>query len=325
MLVRMIHRVIVALAVIAALVDGAPARAGARAWTFATPAPKVDASLKVHTQLVSELTTIRPGEPFWVALHQRIAPGWHTYWRNPGDSGEPVTLAWSAPPGFVTDDIAWPAFTVFGTPGVSAAWGWRVEGHHLSLNFTLVPGRPVAVTPAFIGANPAAVRSGPRAGLRPLEQEQDLGLALARGVDPALRSRLVLGGDSLGDIVSGPGRRDLFTAPPAGVALAAMSGEQRALAVRLVETYARNVRAEIADHELERMRDAGVEKLHFAWAGPIDPARPHYYRIHGPTLLIEYDNSQNSANHIHSVLHDPVNDFGADLLRAHYERGHHHV
>jgi hypothetical protein len=217
------------------------------------------------------------------------------------------------------------AFTVFGSPGASAPWGWRVEGHHLSLNFTLVPGRPVAVTPAFMGANPATVRSGARAGLRTLEQEQELGLALARGIDAVLRARFVIAAESLGDVVSGPGRRDLFTTPPAGVPLAALGGDQRALAVRLVETYARNMRAEIAALEIKRMRDAAVEKLHVAWAGPIDPARPHYYRIHGPTLLIEYDNTQNSANHIHSVWHDPVNDFGADLLRAHYEHGHRHA
>jgi hypothetical protein len=217
------------------------------------------------------------------------------------------------------------AFTIFGTPGASAPWGWRLEGHHLSLNFTLVPGRPVVVTPAFMGANPATVRTGPRAGLRTLEHEQDLGLALARGVDPALRGRLVISATSLGDVVSGPGRRDLFDKSPAGVALSVLSGDQRALAVRLVETYARDMRTEMADEELRRMRAAGLEQIHFAWAGPIDPARPHYYRIHGPTLLIEYDNTQNDANHIHSVWHDPVNDFGADLLRAHYARGHHHA
>ena len=214
------------------------------------------------------------------------------------------------------------AFSIFGAPGPGAPWGWRLEGHHLSLNFTLVPGRPVIVTPAFMGANPATVRSGARAGQRTLEQEQDLGLALARAVDPSLRARLLIGSSSLGDIVTGPGRRELFATAPAGVALAALNGDQRTLAVRLVETYARNMRPEIADDELRRMRAAGLETLHFAWAGAIDPARPHYYRLHGPTLLIEYDNTQNDANHIHSVWHDPVNDFGADLLRAHYQSGH---
>ncbi len=212
--------------------------------------------------------------------------------------------------------------TVFGTPDAAAPWGWRLEGHHLSLNFTLVPGRPVAVTPAFFGANPAEVPSGAHRGLRVLADEQDLGLALARGIEASLRGRFVIATDTPGDIVSGPGRGDSLKTP-AGVALGELGGEQRALAVRLIETYARNMRSEVAEAELRRMGEAGIEHVHFAWAGPIDPRRPHYYRLHGPTLLIEYDNTQNSANHIHSVWHDPRNDFGTDALRAHYERGHH--
>jgi hypothetical protein len=213
--------------------------------------------------------------------------------------------------------------SVFGAPAAATPWGWRLEGHHLSLNFTLVPGRPVTVTPAFFGANPAEVPSGPHRGLRTLADEQDLGIALARGVDASLRGRLVIAAESLGDIVSGPGRADSLKAP-AGVALGELGGEQRALALRLIELYAHNMRSEIAEEELRRMVEAGIERVRFAWAGPIDPRQPHYYRMHGPTLLIEYDNSQNRANHIHSVWHDPRNDFGADLLRAHYERGHHH-
>src|SRR5215510_647182 len=211
--------------------------------------------------------------------------------------------------------------SVFGASD-AAPWGWRLEGHHLSLNFTLAPGRAVSVTPAFFGANPAEVPSGPQRGQRALADEQDLAFALARGVDASLRPRLVIAAESLGDIVSGPGRADSLKTP-AGVALGELGPEPRALALRLIETYARNMRSDVADEELRRMRDAGADTVRFAWAGPVDPRRPHYYRLHGPTLLIEYDDSQNSANHIHSVWHDPRNDFGVDLLRAHYERGHH--
>ena len=214
--------------------------------------------------------------------------------------------------------------TIFGAPGRAVPWGWRLEGHHLSLNFTLVPGRPVAVTPTFLGANPAIVPGGPLQGLRALEHEQDLGLALARAVGPSLRPRLVIAPQSLGDIVSGPGRTDSLKTP-AGVALGEMGARPRELAMRLLETYARTMRRDIADHELRTIHEAGVERLHFAWAGPIDPTQPHYYRLHGPTVLIEYDNTQNDANHIHSVWHDPRNGFGADLLRAHYASGHHHA
>ena len=216
------------------------------------------------------------------------------------------------------------AFTVFGTPGPAAPWGWRLEGHHLSLNFTLAPGKPIAVTPAFMGANPATIPKGPRAGFRTLEREQELGVALVRALDPTLRARAIIATESFGVIVMGPGRRELF-ASRQGVPLGALSVDQRTVAMRLIETYARTMRAEIAEDELRRLRDAGLEQIHFAWAGPIDPTRPHYYRVHGPTVVIEYDNTQNDANHIHAVWHDPVNDFGADVLRAHYARDHHHA
>jgi hypothetical protein len=212
--------------------------------------------------------------------------------------------------------------SVFGTPRAESPWGWRIEGHHLSLNFTLVPGRPVAVTPAFFGANPAEVREGPLRGLRTLRDEQDVGLALARSVGASLRPRLVIAAESLGDIVSGPARRESLEAP-AGVALGELGADGRAIGMRLLETYVRNMRNEVADEELRKIREAGLDAIRFAWAGPVDPARPHYYRLHGPTVLIEYDNTQNNANHIHSVWHDPRNDFGADLLRAHYEHTFH--
>lgn len=213
--------------------------------------------------------------------------------------------------------------TVFGVPGVAAPWGWRLEGHHLSLNFTLVPGKPIAMTPAFLGANPAEVPAGPHKGLRTLAAEGDLARTLARSVEPRLRPRLIIDTRSLGDIVSGPGRATSL-ATTAGLPLAEVTGDQRSLALRLVEEYARNMRAELAEAELRRLREAGIESLHFAWAGSLEPGKAHYYRLHGPTLLIEYDNTQNDANHIHSVWHDPRNDFGLDLLRSHYQHGHPH-
>jgi hypothetical protein len=211
--------------------------------------------------------------------------------------------------------------SVFGTPGPSAPWGWRIEGHHLSLNFTLSPGKPMAVTPAFMGANPAEVRSGAHRGLRALGREQDLGRALARSADAGQRPRMLIGDRSLGDIVSGPGRGERLAAP-AGLPVSAMTPQQRGLATQLLDEYVRNMRSEVAEAELARMRDAGIERVHFAWAGPIDADGAHYYRLHGPTLLIEYDNTQNDANHIHSVWRDPRADFGLDPLRAHYRRAH---
>ncbi|HEY7039318.1 MAG TPA: DUF3500 domain-containing protein [Methylomirabilota bacterium] len=213
------------------------------------------------------------------------------------------------------------AFTVFGNPGPSAPWGWRVEGHHLSLNFLLAPGKPVAMTPAFLGANPAQVPSGPQKGVRALPAEEDLARALVSSLSQAQRSRTIIAAQSLGDIVSGPGRADSLTRP-AGLPLADMTADQRDQAVRLVEEYARNMRPELAEQELSRMRQGDPMQIHFAWAGALEPGKAHYYRLHGPTLLIELDNTQNDANHIHSVWHDPQRDFGLDALKAHYDRGH---
>src|SRR5262249_20626517 len=143
----------------------------------------------------------------------------------------------------------------------------------------------------------------------------------AQSLDAAQRMRLVIAAQSLGDIVSGPGRRERLTSP-AGIPPADLIPAQREQLIRLVEEYARNMRGDLADAELRRIREAGVERLHFAWAGSLEPGRPHYYRIHGPSVLIEYDNTQNDANHVHSVWHDPARDFGADLLGAHYEYAH---
>lgn len=219
------------------------------------------------------------------------------------------------------------AFTVFGNPGPSAPWGWRIEGHHLSMNFLLAPGKPVAMTPAFLGANPAQVPSGPQKGARALAAEEDLARALVGSLSESQRSRAIIAAQSLGDIVSGPGRAESLT-KPAGLPLADMTADQRAQALRLVEEYARNMRAELAEQELSRMRQADPTQIHFAWAGALQPGKAHYYRLHGPTLLIELDNTQNDANHIHSVWHDPQRDFGLDALRAHYDGyragGHHH-
>ena len=216
------------------------------------------------------------------------------------------------------------AVTIFGTPGAAGPWGWRVEGHHLSLNFAVVPGRAVSVTPAFFGANPAEVPSGPLRGLRALRDEQDLGLALVASLDAAQRARATLAAEPLGDIVSGPGREDRLRVP-AGVPLGDLADASRALAVRLLETYARNMQGDVAERELRKIHGAGIGRVHFAWAGPVDAKRPHYYRLHGPVVLIEYDNTQNGANHIHSVWHSPGSDFGADLLGAHYRTDRHHV
>ena len=162
------------------------------------------------------------------------------------------------------------AVTIFGAPEQPAPWGWRFEGHHLSLNFTVAPGRAIAVTPAFFGANPAEVPSGPLEGLRVLQAEQDLGLALAGGLDPGQRARATIAAESLGDIVSGPGRGESLRTPAgcrSGTSAPTHGPSPCGSSRRTPGTCGPISRKA----ELRKLHAAGLERVHFAWAGPVDP------------------------------------------------------
>ncbi|WP_437623142.1 DUF3500 domain-containing protein [Sorangium sp. So ce1151] len=207
---------------------------------------------------------------------------------------------------------------LFGQPGHQAPWGLRFEGHHISLNFTSA-GHAVATTPAFLGANPAEVPSGPRKGLRVLASEEDLGRAFLASLTPAQRQRAVIAPAAPLDIVTEASRRAALPSFD-GLPAAEMTPAQRAALIRLLEVYARNFPDDVADGHLDRIARAGVERLHFAWAGSAAPKQPHYYRIHGPTHLIEYDNR--GGDHIHTVFRDLQDDFGDSLLARHLQEGH---
>jgi hypothetical protein len=214
--------------------------------------------------------------------------------------------------------------SVFGEPGKSGQWGWRVEGHHLSLNFTLEDGRLVSASPAFYGANPAIVRGGAQDGMRVLADEEILGRELLLAFAEKDRARVILLSEAPRDIVTEASRRAEI-GKPAGLSYAEMTPDQRKAVVHVVSFYADRMRPEIAQAEMRRIEEAGYERIHFAWAGGASVGEPHYYRLHGPTFLIEYDNTQNDANHIHTVWRDLEDDFGGvDVLAAHYETSPHH-
>ncbi len=215
-------------------------------------------------------------------------------------------------------------FALFGDPASDKPWGWRIEGHHLSLNFSSVSGQVVSVTPAFFGSNPAELRDGPRAGLRVLGMEEDLGRQLITSCSPDERKEAIIAVEAPGDVIAMPGLEINF-AEPVGLAAAEMSAEQQALFRQLLDEVIGNFNHELKDQAWREIDEAGFDKLHFAWAGSLKPGEGHYFRIHGPTLVIEYDNTQNEANHAHLVWHSPGNNFGADFLRRHYaESPHHH-
>jgi hypothetical protein len=209
-------------------------------------------------------------------------------------------------------------FTFFGEPSERETWGWRVEGHHLSLNFTVVGGRLIASTPQFFGANPAEVRDGPKKGLRALSAEEDLARELFHSLGVDLRAQAMIATEAPRDIITGNSRKAEI-GEPKGLSAARMDRRQRGLLVSLLDEYARCMPEAVARERLRRLREAGLDKIHFAWAGGADRGQPHYYRLQGPTFLVEYDNTQNGANHIHSVWRDFDGDWGLDLLRLHYD------
>ncbi|MEZ4730629.1 MAG: DUF3500 domain-containing protein [Caldilineaceae bacterium] len=256
--------------------------------------------------------------------------------------------------------------TIFGAPDERAPWGWRFEGHHISLNYTIVGGQIVAPTPTFFGSNPAESPLIGNNSLRPLAGIEDLARDLMHALSADQQRQALLTSVAPPDIVmlnrpfvveralpaQTPGIDDTlavasqfrtmerlaqergvteadlepvrYTDVPKGVAAGAMTAAQQEILLALIGDYIHRMPEELAEIELNKLKERGVGHIHFAWAGGIERRQPHYYRLQGPRFLVEYDNTQNDANHIHSVWRDPANDFGADILAQHYATSHHH-
>jgi Protein of unknown function (DUF3500) len=208
--------------------------------------------------------------------------------------------------------------SIFGTPG-TFPWGWRFEGHHLSLNVTLPAAGYVAVTPFFAGAHPATVANGPNKGFRLLGAAQDLARQIMSGLTDAQRRAALIADRSFGDIVAGP-QREKDLGQPRGLELGAMADPQRAQGETLLEQFLGTLTPDLAASQKQRVREQGLQRFRFAWAGSLSPGDAYYFRLQGPATLIEHDNTQNSANHIHSVWRDLASDFGHDALADHYRQ-----
>jgi hypothetical protein len=205
---------------------------------------------------------------------------------------------------------------LFGMPSTDGSWGWRFEGHHLSVNVTHAGKAGDIVAPLFFGSNPAKVLSGPSMGLRILKSEEDEARALMALFSDDQKSKVVIAPETTNDIVT-TNKPKAEIARFDGIAASAMSAPQKSQLRKLLDVYASRFPTAQRTSQLARIEKAGFDKLHFAWAGSLEVGKKHYYRIHGPSVLIEYDNSQNDANHIHSIWRDPEHDFGGDLLRKH--------
>jgi hypothetical protein len=211
--------------------------------------------------------------------------------------------------------------TIFGEPAADKSWGWRFEGHHLAFNFTVVDGKHVFFAPSFIGTNPAEVKAGPRKGERVLADEEDSAHAFMKSLDEAQRKLAIIADKAPNEIVT-TNKKRVDPLSPTGISAAQLKPAQRDLLLAVARTYANRFRPELAEQVITRLA-ANPEKLTFAWAGGIERGGgATYYRIQSPDYLIEFDNSQNNANHIHSTFREFKGDFGHDLLAEHYAKAH---
>jgi len=209
------------------------------------------------------------------------------------------------------------AVAIFGDPR-SGDWGWKLDGHHVGANFT-VSGDRVGFTPTFLGSNPMQVPGGAYAGWMPMPREGDRGIDFMRSLDEAQRKAATVSDELPADIFEGPGLRNTLKNDE-GLLASELTVTQMRLLRALVREYVGNLDYDAADAQLALVDAAGWEELRFSWRGPVDPAGRFYYRVHGPRLLIEYN--RQDANHDHSIVRDPANDYGEDWLQRHYREYH---
>jgi hypothetical protein len=214
-------------------------------------------------------------------------------------------------------------FTFFGEPSATDAWGWRYEGHHCSQNWTVVDGKSIGSSPQFFGANPAEVREGPMKGTRVLGAEEDLGRALVKSLSPEQRAEAVISASPPSDILTS-NQRTAAIQEDKGIAYSKLSKDQQGTLLALIEEYLSAQPRAQARQRLDKLRQAGFDQIKFAWMGGLEKGAGHYYRVQSSTFLIEYDNTQNNANHIHCVWRDFKGDWGEDLLAEHYRNSPHH-
>ena len=213
--------------------------------------------------------------------------------------------------------------SIFGTPSDTPggkAWAWRWEGHHQSFNYTSVGDAAPSMTPNFFGTNPGEVREGDRKGLRVLGLEEDLGRALVKSLSDEQRKMAVVLTEAPKEIFNDPKRPD--PTKPEGIPASKLTAEQQATLVKIIKLYLFRARTDVAAEEFAKIEKAGIGNVFFEWAGGLELGEPHYYRVQNTAFVLEYDNTQNNANHVHSIWRDFANDFGLDLLKRHVSEGH---
>lgn len=208
-------------------------------------------------------------------------------------------------------------FCIFGTPSSDKAWGWKFEGHHISVNFVSNEGRIVSSTPSFFGSNPGIVTIEDQKGKQALKLESELALLLVNALSEEQLKTARVSEEAPKEIITGNSRK-ASNIEPRGISFNALDDDQKKTFLQLLDVFVKNYELGFSKTLMEKIKKAGMDNLSFAWAGGLKYGVPHYYRIQGPMLLIEYDNIQNNANHVHTSVRDLTNDFAEDILREHY-------
>lgn len=212
--------------------------------------------------------------------------------------------------------------TIYGDPGKDSTWGWKFSGHHVALNFTLVNDQ-LAFAPFFFGVYPAEVKEGPNKGMRIIKDEEDLGFELVNTFTPEQKSKAFFQLKAFTDIVTTNAAR-VAPLDQVGILARDMTNEQKIILNKLIVAYLLEMPPSTAKARMKKITSEDMNSMRFGWAGGTEVGKPHYYRIQGKTFLIEFDNTQNNANHIHTVWRDFNGDFGLDLLKEHYHNSKHH-
>lgn len=210
---------------------------------------------------------------------------------------------------------------VYGNPA-DTVWGWKFSGHHVALNFTIVNGQ-LAFAPFFFGANPGEVKQGPKKGMRILKSEEDLGFELVNSMNEEQKKQAIFQTDAFAEIIT-RNAKQVKPLDAVGILAKEMVHDQKVLLNKLIVVYLSNMPDSVAKKRMAKIVKEDMDDIRFGWAGATESGKPQYYRIQGKTFLIEFDNTQNNANHIHTVWRDFNGDFGEDLLMEHYQHSKHH-
>lgn len=210
--------------------------------------------------------------------------------------------------------------TFYGNPLEDKKWAWSFEGHHISLNFTILDDE-VSIAPRFFGASPAIIPSGKRKGERTLADEEDLGIELIQNMSVEQREKAMIQQEAFPDIVTSNASK-VDPLAPVGVKFKELDKSLQKKLLLLIDTYLANMPKALAKKRMKQLKKEELDEIHFAWAGATELGKGHYYRVQGASFLIELDNTQNNANHLHSIWRDFDGDFGRDLIKEHYQKSH---